>query len=171
MTPTEIRPERDAAIRAMLVEHVRAEPSVRARRRRNRVIGWGGLGVLTIGIAATAGTMLLGPEPVTQRDYVHCLSEAKRTADGDYPGSGATMAQEPGGLPPDPIELCTLMWEQGLFEPDFDPMSQSNPPGRVPDELQLCVMSDGAAAVVPSSNESICAALGLAEPANQGGGD
>lgn len=163
MTGPEMRPERSDAIRAMLVEHARTEPVVRARRRRNLVIGWGGLGVLAVGVAATAGTMLLAPGPVTQTAYVQCLDEPRRNSDGTYPGSGATVA-EGNGLPTDPIELCTLMWEQGLFEPDYDPLAQTNPPGRVPDELQLCVMEDGTAAVVPSPNESICAALGMAQP-------
>ncbi|GAA1787330.1 hypothetical protein [Agromyces lapidis] len=161
MTGPEMRPERADAIRAMLVEHARTEPAVRVRRRRNRVIGWGGLGVLAVGVAATAGTMLLAPGPVTENGFVQCLSEPSRNPDGTYPGSGAAVA-EGSGLPTDPIELCTLMWEQGLFEPDFDPLAMTNPPGRVPDELQLCVMADGAAAVVPSPNESICAALGMA---------
>ncbi|MFE6965741.1 hypothetical protein ACFVAJ_11540 [Agromyces sp. NPDC057679] len=163
MTGPEMRPERAEAIRAMLVEHARTEPAVRARRRRNRVVGWGGLGVLAVGVAATAGTMLLAPEPVTESAYVLCMSEASRNSDGSYPGSGAMVA-EGSGLPTDPIELCTLMWESGALEPGYDPVAPENPPGRVPRDLQVCVMSDGAAAVVPSSNESICAALGLAEP-------
>lgn len=162
MTEPEMRPERAAAIRVMLIEHVRTEPAVRARRRRNRIIGWGGLGVLAVGVAATAGAVLLAPQQVTEHTFVYCLSDDERNADGSYPGSGAAGSE---GLPTDPIELCTLMWEQGLFEPDYDPTSSSNPPGRVPEDLQLCVMDDGAAAVVPSSNESICAALGLADPA------
>lgn len=164
MTGPEMRPERDAAIRAMLLEHVRAEPAAQARRRRNRIIGWGGLGAVVVGVAATAGAVLLSPEPVTEPGYVHCMSAAERNPDGTYPGSGAAVADGANGLPTDPIELCTLMWEQGLFEDDHDPMAVSPSPGRVPEHLQLCVMDDGAAAVVPSSNPSICAALGLAAP-------
>lgn len=163
MTEPEMRPERAEAIRSMLVDHARTEPAVRARRRRNRAIGWGGLGVLAVGVAATAGTMLAAPGPVTQSDYVQCLSEPTRNSDGSYPGSGATAA-EGSDLPSDPIELCTIMWEQGLFEPGYDSLADDNPPGRVPDELQLCVMENGIAAVVPSPNESICAALGMARP-------
>ncbi|MFF2271541.1 hypothetical protein ACFVTX_04670 [Agromyces sp. NPDC058136] len=163
MTGPEMRPERADAIRAMLLEHVRTEPAVRARARRNRIIGWGGLGVLAVGAVATAGSMLLAPQPVTETRMVHCLSAAERNPDGSYPSSGAAMA-EGDGITDDPIELCTMMWEQGLFEPDYDPAAVSNPPGHVPEELQLCVMDDGAAAVVPSSNESICAALGMARP-------
>lgn len=166
MTGPEMRPERAEAIRAMLLEQVRTEPVLRARRRRRLFIGWGGLGVLAVGVAATAGAVLLTPKPVTESQYVQCLSAAERNPDGTYPGSGATIADDGSGLATDPIELCTLMWEQGLFEDGFDPTAVTNPPGRVPDDLQLCVMSDGAAAVVPSSNPAICAALGLADPAD-----
>ncbi|WP_022889684.1 hypothetical protein [Agromyces italicus] len=163
MTEPEMRPDRADAIRAMLVDHVSREPAVRAARRRRRVIGWGGLGVLAAGVAVTAGTVLLAPGPVTQSTYVQCLSEPTRAADGSYPGSGASVTEsdEQWG---DPIQICTLMWEQGLFEPGYDPLAEHNPPGRVPEELQLCVMEDGTAAVVPSPNESICAALGMAPP-------
>lgn len=55
----EMRLERDAAIRAMLVERVRDEPMVRARRRRRLALAWGVLGVLVLGAAATAGALLL----------------------------------------------------------------------------------------------------------------
>ena len=165
MTGPEMRPERDAAIRAMLLEHVRTEPAVQARRRRNRIIGWGGLGVLAIGVGATAGAVLLSPEPITEPTYVHCLSSAERNPDGTYPGSGAAVADGADGMPTDPIEICTMMWEQGIFEENYDATAVSPAPGRVPEHLQVCVMDDGAAAVVPSSNPSICAALGLADPA------
>lgn len=164
MTEPEMRPERADAIRSMLVEHVRTEPAVRARRRRNRIIGWGGLGVLAIGVGATAGAVLLQPAQVTEDRWVQCLSEPTRNSDGTFPGSGA-MISEGSGLPDDPIEICKIMWESGALDPDFDATSLTNPPGKVPDHLRLCVMDDGAAAVVPSSNESICAALGLADPA------
>jgi hypothetical protein len=59
MTEPEMTPERDAAIRAMLVEHVRTDPAEQAQRRRRRLLGWGGIGVLAIGAAATAGAVLL----------------------------------------------------------------------------------------------------------------
>jgi len=163
MTEPEMRPERADAIRSMLVEHVRTEPAVRARRRRNRIIGWSGLGVLAIGAAATAGALVLQPASVTEERWVQCLSEPTRNSDGSFPGSSAFISED-SGLPDDPIEVCNIMWESGTLEPDFDPTAVTNPPGRVPDDLQLCIADDGSAAVVPSSNESICAALGMAEP-------
>jgi len=163
MTEPEMRPERDAAIRAMLVEHARSEPVVQAQRRRRRLLGWSGVGVLAIGVAATAGAVLLQPTTVSNTEMVLCMTEAERSVDGGYPGSSATIASPSGaGRVADAVGLCTLMWEQGVFDEAFDPTAASNPPGRVPDELQACVMPDGSAAVVPSSNASICAALGLA---------
>lgn len=162
MTQPVMRPERDAAIRRMLVEHVRDEPVAAARLRRRRVLGWSGLSVLAVGIAATAGAVLLAPTPVSDPGIVHCLSADERDADGSYPGSAATLASPSGdGRVADAIALCSLMWEQGVLEPGYDPTSADNPPGRLPDDLQVCVMNDGSAAVVPSSNESICPALGL----------
>ncbi len=159
----EMRPERDAAIRAMLVEHVRADPAVRATRRRRRLLGWGGIGVLALGAAVTAGAVMLQPAEVSTQEIVFCLSAAERNADGSYPGSGATIASSDGqGRVDDAMELCTMMWEQGVFEVSFDPTAATNPPGRVPEELQACVMPDGSAAIVPSANESVCQAIGLA---------
>lgn len=159
----EMRPERDAAIRAMLVEHVRADPAVRAKRRRRRLLGWSGVGVLALGAAATAGAVLLNPSEVSTNEFVFCLSAAERNADGSYPGSAATVSAPGGeGRVADAMELCTLMWEQGVLADTFDPTAATNPPGRVPDELQACVMPDGSAAIVPSPNESVCQAIGLA---------
>ena len=163
MTPPEMRPERDAAIRAMLVEHARTEPVAQAKRRRGRLLGWSGIGVLAIGVAATAGAVLLQPTAVSDTGVVLCMTQAERAADGGYPGSSATIASPSGdGRVADAVGLCALMWEQGVLDQAFEPTAASNPPGRVPDELQACVMADGSAAVVPSSNASICAALGLA---------
>ncbi|SIN92494.1 hypothetical protein [Agromyces cerinus] len=163
MTQPEMRPERDAAIRAMLMEHARTEPVAQAKRRRRRVLGWSGIGVLAIGVAATAGAVLLQPTEVSNTELVLCMTQDERGADGGYPGSSATIASPSGaGRVADAVGLCRLMWEQGVFDDTFDPTAASNPPGRVPDELQACVLADGTAAVVPSSNASICAALGLA---------
>lgn len=163
MTEPQMTPERDAAIRAMLVEHVRDDPAVRAKRRRRRLLGWSGIGVLAIGAAATAGAVLLTPTSVSTHDFVYCLSAPERNADGSYPGSAATISSPGGeGRVADAMELCTMMWEQGVLSDTFDPTAATNPPGRVPDELQSCVMPDGSAAIVPSPNESVCQAIGLA---------
>lgn len=158
-----MRPDRDGAIRSMLLDHVRTQPAVQAKRRRVRLFAWGGLGVLAIGVAATAGAVLLQPASVSNSEIVLCMTHAERDADGGYPGSSATVASPSGaGRVADAVELCSLMWHQGVLDEEFDPTAASNPPGRVPDELQACVMPDGSAAVVPSSNAAICAALGLA---------
>jgi hypothetical protein len=160
-----MRPERDAAIRAMLVQRVRDEPVVRARRRRRLALGWGGLGVLALGAAATAGAVLLQPVELSDFTVVFCMSSAERNADGSYPGSGASMAAEDrqgAATIDDPIGFCRMVWEQGVFEPGHDPLAVTNPPGRAPDEMQLCVGPYDMLSVVPSSNPSICQAIGLA---------
>ncbi|MBT2517430.1 hypothetical protein J7E29_08300 [Streptomyces sp. ISL-90] len=162
--PSNERPSaRDAATRAMLLDHVRAEPARRARELRMRLIGWSSAGVLALGVAATAGAMLMPPADVSNTELVFCMSAAERNPDGGYPGSGATISSPSGeGRVADATALCTLMWEQGALDDGFEPTAPSTSPGRVPAELQVCVMDDGSAAVVPSPNESVCAALGLA---------
>ncbi len=158
-----MRPGRDTAIRAMLVDHVRQTPEVKAARRRRNWMIWSGAGVLAIGIGATAGTVVLEATRVSNTHIVHCLSSDERAADGGYPGSAASMASNDGkGRVEDPIGLCTSMWEQGIFEDGFDPLSLTNPPGEVPPAFQLCVMPDGSAAVVPSDEPAVCSRLGLA---------
>jgi len=158
-----MRPERDAAIRAMLIEHVRAAPEIKAVRRRRNWMLWSGAGVLAIGIGATAGAVVLQAAQVSNTRIVHCLSSDQRAADGSYPGSQATLAStDEQGRVHDAIELCTTMWQQGLFASGFDPTAMSNPPGEVPPVFQVCVMSDGSAAVVPSDEPAICSRLGLA---------
>ena len=158
-----MRPERDAAIRAMLVEHVRDAPEAKAARRRRNWMLWSGAGVLAIGIGATAGTVVLQATQVSNTQIVHCLSSDQRAADGSYPGSQASLASiDEQGRVDDAIELCTSMWQQGVFEDGFDATSMSNPPGAVPPAFQLCVMPDGSAAVVPSDEPAICSRLGLA---------
>jgi hypothetical protein len=166
----EMRPERDAAIRAMLIERVRDEPSVRARRRRRFALGWAGLGALALGAAATAGAVLLQPVELTDFTVVYCMSSSERNADGSYPGSGASMADDDrqgAASIDDPIGFCRMVWEEGLFEPGYDPLAVTNPPGRAPEEMQLCVGPDDMLSVVPSSNPSICQAIGLAPLAGE----
>lgn len=158
-----MRPERDAAIRAMLVDEVRSAPEVKAARRRRNWMIWSGAGVLAIGIGATAGAVVLQATQVSNRQIVHCLSSDQRAADGSYPGSSASLASsDEQGRVDDAVELCTMMWEQGVLEDGFDATSMTNPPGEVPPAFQLCVMPDGSAAVVPSDEPAVCSRLGLA---------
>lgn len=158
-----MRPERDAAIRAMLVDQVRSAPEVKAVRRRRNWMIWGGAGVLAIGVGATAGAVVLQAAQVSNTQLVHCLSSDQRTADGGYPGAQATLASpDEQGRVDDAIELCSQMWEQGVFESGFDATSASNPPGEVPPAFRVCVMPDGSAAVVPSDEPAVCTRLGLA---------
>ena len=54
------------------------------------------------------------------------------------------------------------MWEQGVLNDGYDPLKPTNPPGTVPAGLQVCVMKDGSAAVVPGTSKNLCQAIGLA---------
>jgi len=158
-----MRPERDAAIRAMLIDEIRRAPEMKAARRRRNWMIWGGAGVLAIGIGVTAGAVVLHASQVSNQQIVHCLSSDQRAADGSYPGSQATLASsDEQGRVGDAIELCSLMWQQGVLEDGFDATSASNPPGEVPPAFQVCVMPDGSAAVVPSGEPAICSRLSLA---------
>jgi hypothetical protein len=158
-----MRPDRDAAIRAMLVDQVRTAPEVKAARRRRNWMIWSGAGVLALGIGATAGTVVLEAARVSNADLVNCLSSDQRAADGSLPRLAAAIASSDGkGRVEDPVGLCTTMWEEGLFEDEYDPLAVTNPPGAVPADFQVCVMPDGSAAVVPSDEPAVCTRLGLA---------
>lgn len=158
----EMRPERSDAIRALLLDTIREQPARQARMRRRRWFTWGGVGILTLGIAATAGAIAVDSLKVSNETIVHCLRSDERAADGSYPSASASIADASGeGRVDDAIDLCTQMWAAGVFEPGYDPTSLDNPPAVVPD-FQVCVMPDGSAAVVPSSNRTICQAIGLA---------
>lgn len=159
----EMRPARTAAIRDLLLDSLRTDPSVRARRTRRRVLLWSGVGAVVIGGGVTAGAILVGSAPVSNTELVHCLSSATQNADGTYPGSQATVATPSGqGRVHDALELCTQLWLQGVLDEDFDPSATSNRPGTVPSELQVCVMRDGSAAVVPGDAPTVCQRIGLA---------
>ncbi|WP_127794721.1 hypothetical protein [Agromyces sp. LHK192] len=157
-------PGRDAAIRALLLEEIRQEPTRHSvRRRRNWWIA-GGIAFAVAGVGATAGGIVLEAQRASNAKYVFCLKSDTRAADGSYPGAvGGTIASDDGrGRVENAVELCSQMWVDGLFEPDYDPVATSNPPGRVPAQLEVCVMPDGAAAVVPSDTPTICNRLGMA---------
>jgi len=166
MTPEEpqMTPARTDAIRDLLAERVRDEPELRRRRLRRRLLVWGGVGVFAIGGLSTAGSILFGSAPVTDKALVYCLSSVEPQADGSYLSSAATMADPDGpGRVDDALELCGEMWRHGLLDGSTDPTAATYSPDEfeVP-ELQVCVRRDGAAAVVPSDDDAICQTLGMA---------
>ena len=114
-------------------------------------------------VALTTGAAIVfGSAPVTDTTIVHCLSSTVRNVDGTYPGSSATIADGNGpGRVDDARALCAQMWEQGVLSPTVDPTAPTQGPGAVP-QLQVCVMRDGTAAVVPSSTPTVCQSLGMA---------
>ncbi|MBO0982689.1 hypothetical protein [Rathayibacter sp. SD072] len=166
MTPEEpmMSEPRVEAMRRILAQQVRDEPELRRKRRRQKFVLWGGVGALTVGLATTGATMLLNEAEVTDRSIVHCLSSTTPNLDGSYPGSAATIAESEGpGRVDDALALCTQMWQQGVLSTDVDPTAptQEGEDAAVP-ALQVCVMRDGTAAVVPGESDSTCQMVGMA---------
>lgn len=164
MTPDqpEMSDARTEAMRKILADRVRNEPGLRRRRVRRRIVVGSGVGVIAIGTLITGAAILFGSAPVTDKTIVHCLSSTTANPDGTYPGSSATIADGDGpGRVDDARNLCIQMWEQGVLSPSVDPTAPTQTPGTVP-PLQVCVMRDGTAAVVPSENESVCQSLRMA---------
>ncbi len=159
----DMTPARTDAIRRSLLSTIRDEPRARVNRIRKRFAIWGGVGLLVVGGASVAGAVVLQASTVTNQNIVHCLRSAERGADGSYEESSASISATNGtdGRVHDAVALCSEMWRQGVLSPSFDALKPTNPPGTVPADLRVCVMSDGSAAVVPGG-PNVCAALGLA---------
>ncbi|MFF2494286.1 hypothetical protein [Agromyces sp. NPDC058064] len=168
-TRSEARPEREAAIRGLVLGHVEESRERDARRRRHRWFAWGGGGLVVSGIAATAAVVWLQSQLVSNDQLIHCF-RAEALPDGDRPDAMAYIAFSDGAERAEhAVEVCTMMWEQGSLESGFDPTSLTNPSGVVPESFVLCRMGDGSTAVVPSSGPAICSRLGLAllEPGDE----
>ena len=157
----EMSEPRAQAIREILAQRIRDEPSIRRRRIRRPIAIWGVVGLVTAGALTTGAAILFGSTPVTDRTIVHCLSSTTRSPDGSYPGSSATIAEDNGpGRVDDALALCTQMREQGVLSATVDPTAPTHSPGTAP-TLQVCVMRDGTAAVVPSEVAAVCQSLGM----------
>lgn len=163
MTEPDMTPVRAEAIKNLLLSEIRSSPERRVRRRRLRIL-WGSLGGIAIaGVVATGASLVMNDAAVSDQTLVHCLSEPTRLADGSYPGSAATIASADGkGRAEDALALCSEMWRAGVLEPSIDPTATAHASGTVPEQLRLCVLPDGSAAVVPSDQDGICHALGMA---------
>lgn len=154
---------RTEAIRALLAARVRYEPEIRRYRMRRRIFVWGGIGVLGTAALTTGAALLFQAAPVTDMTIVHCLSSMVPSADGTYPGSSATIAADTGpGHVDDALALCGQMWQQGILGNSVDPVAPTQGPEviKIP-PLQVCVMRDGTAAVVPSDVSAVCQSLGM----------
>lgn len=159
----EMRPGREAAIRGLVLAQLEESRERKALWRRRRWFAWGGIGILAIGIGATAAGIVLQSQTVSNDELVRCLRTDERAPDGSYPGAMASISYDNAAeRAVSAGEICTMMWEQGALEPGFDPRSLTNAPGVVPEAFVVCVMQDGTAAVVPSSEPAICSRLGLA---------
>lgn len=159
----EMTPERTDAIRQLLIQRLRDEPRERLRRARRRWLGGSVAGLLVIGGVATGASVVLNAAQVSNTSLVRCLSSTTPNSDGSYPGSSATISDGSGaGRVNDALDLCTQMWREGVLNDGSDPTAATHAPGTVPDALQVCVVRDGSAAVVPAPSPGICAALGMA---------
>ena len=156
-------PERANALRDLLMKQLREEPQRKVRRTRRRIVIGSFAGLLVVTGAATGATVILNSVPVSNTTVVHCFSSTDAETDGSYPGSSATIAHGTGpGRVSDALDLCTQMWREGVLSGNSSPTAPTHAPGIVPSVLQVCVLRDGSAAVIPSDNESICISLGLA---------
>lgn len=166
MTPgePEMTDQRTEAIRNLLAARVRDEPEIRRHKIRRRLLLWGGAGILGVAALTTGSALLFNAAPVTDISIVHCLSSIVPAADGTYPGSSATIADGTGpGRVDDALDLCRQMWQQGILSGPVDPIAPTHSPTNVEvPSLQVCVMRDGTAAVVPSDNSATCQSLGMA---------
>jgi hypothetical protein len=136
------------------------------QRTRHRVLA---IGIPAFALAAGLGGAALAVNlPVTDPYSVHCFARAELDLFGNYPGTQAVVAStDPAGGPvsiDDAVGLCSDLWAQGLLASDWDPQTSqpdttlSQP---VPDDLTVCVMRDGTAAVIPGG-DAVCSELGLA---------
>jgi len=159
----DISPARLTAMREALAAHVASEPVRAHRTRRRRVIIGSVLSLVAVGGVAVAGLRVLAPAELADTSIAMCASEAKRNADGGFNGGEVAMSGPFNpGVRSDVLELCTRMWEEGTYEPDFDPLSlPPEEPFPVP-PLTVCVAPNGTAVVVPSDAPEICTALQLA---------
>lgn len=165
----DISAHRVDAMRAMLTENARNEPLM-VRRTKKRWIALGSIfGAFLITGTATAGFILLRPEPITDKSIVLCMNTDSRDANDALPGSSATLAKDFGpGEVDDAVDLCSQMWAAGVLSTEPDPTVV--PTGRAEEEvppLVVCVDGGGAAVVVPSENPDVCTSLRLSRVAEE----
>jgi hypothetical protein len=162
-------PARKAAMRSILEEAIATEPPRYARFRTPVAVGVGTAVALAGG---TATAYVISQRPVTEEALVHCFSRAELTPDGAYPGTAVAVATQNGDAVPidDALTACNQLWQDGLLDQDAAigapmPEPATNQDGVAPSPMTVCVMPDGAAAVVPGTANT-CNELGL--PLHQG---
>jgi hypothetical protein len=157
-------PARQAAMRELIELAVAADARRPSRARVPVAVGLGATVALAGG---TAAAIVLTQEPVRDTGLVHCFARAELDSDGSYPGTAiaaGTPRDEPVSVT-DAVGACAQVWRTGILDPSAEigaPLPDPDQAGRapVPAELSVCVMPDGAAAVVPGS-PAACAELGL----------
>jgi hypothetical protein len=118
------------------------KPAPPSRRRLQLVIA-----VAVISIVTVAAT-LIWLRTISIPNAIICYQDVDLDSDTAGAPAGETAA----------AEACVPVWEQRtLVNPDI------SPPGSVP-PLTACVARNGALAVLPTEDTSICRRLGLAQP-------
>jgi hypothetical protein len=121
----------------------------------------------------TAGTVVALQAPVTDDQAVACFARAEISA-GSFPGTmvavgEGTIGEAQGGAIPidDAVAVCSDLWAQHVLDADIPSGVSTEPADRsfshpVPEELAVCVLREGIAAVVPGPG-TVCGELGLPE--------
>jgi hypothetical protein len=153
--------ERVEADRAML-RAAMAGAHAPMRRRRWLVVG-AAAGVALAGTGA--GFIAEWHAEPSSRSVVRCHSTLEVGNREDFKGTSVSRLSAKGGLADvsDPVELCQSLWEQGMLRAGVM-NAQAPTPGRRTDGPALtgCVDNEGIAAVFPTADPKVCAALGMA---------
>ena len=163
--------ERSAAIEALLA-NIAQDGTTENRHFQNtkgkRIL----LSGVAVALVATGGAAVM-QLPVTDKSSIACFARAELHGN-QFPGGTAVLGvpstpERPDStvMIEDALALCRDMWAQHVLDPDapnggahpslHDP-SFSYP---IPDQLTVCVLHDGRAAVIPG-DEKVCSSLGLA---------
>jgi hypothetical protein len=167
-TPFHFDETRSAAIEVLLSDVVESRSPARTSSRLPRA-GWVAVGAAAILILTGGAAVAVHSATVTRTQYVACFARAQINADGSFPGTSVSSFGSDGkpASISDAVGLCSDMWSQGILDSrTANGMASVNTTGSVspravPSELSVCVMTDGAAAVVPGP-KSVCAEIGLA---------
>jgi hypothetical protein len=168
--------ERSTAIEALLAD-VAQDGTPENRHFQNtkgKRILLASVAVALVATGAAAAMQL----PVTDKSSIDCFARAELHGNR-FPGTTVTL-----GIPSTPerpdsrimiedaLSVCRDIWAQHGLDPD-DPDGNAHPSLHnpsfsypVPDQLTVCVLNDGRAAVIPG-DENVCASLGLALKADK----
>jgi hypothetical protein len=166
----EIPPERLAARRRALGEHVRRSAAASAERRRRfnpllRIAAISAAATVLLGGTAAWAYVAFAPAKVPVADETRCYAvpSLDKPKDVDFYGTSVTVGS-PDGRRPDvrAIEACTPSWQTGILTEGSTVVARPNPDANRPvPHLVACVLpEEGVAAVFPGPDDT-CQKLGL----------